>query len=531
MAEMRESLELIAQALDRLDGPGPVMVDDPKIAWPAQLSLGPDGMGNSLDHVRKIMGQSMESLIHHFKLVTEGFRVPPGQVYVAIESPARRARRTTWSPTGAPGRYRVHVREPASSTCRRCRRWPRAAMIADVIAAVASMDPSWEVATDDALGAGVDERNASLASPMDPASRDAADVSDETRERRADHRPLPAAPGPRCCRCCTWCSPSRATSPEGVALCAEELGLTKAEVGAVAPSTRCTSAADRRVPGQRLHQHDVRRARWPRDLRARCRAARRRPRQTTARRLITLEHAECLAACDYAPVVTVNYEFFDQQTVESAAGLVDGAAPRRAAAAHPGAPLHRLPGARCPAAGRVPQRDTAGRAIDAASPRHPAGRLRERGEPLRRRPPSPGPPPAEPRPAATPMHAGPAGERRLTPTAPTTGQSRCTPPWSRRPQRFSPAALLGRSQTYEQLDGYAALRQALDGRPTSSITLVKDSGLRGRGGAGFPTGLKWSFIPQPRKPHYLVVNADEGEPGTCKDLPLMMADPHSLIEG
>jgi NADH-quinone oxidoreductase subunit F len=68
--------------------------------------------------------------------------------------------------------------------------------------------------------------------------------------------------------------------------------------------------------------------------------------------------------------------------------------------------------------------------------------------------------------------------------------------------------------------------------PDELIQLVKDSGLRGRGGAGFPTGMKWGFIPQnDGKPHYLVVNADEGEPGTCKDLPLMMADPHALVEG
>ena len=64
------------------------------------------------------------------------------------------------------------------------------------------------------------------------------------------------------------------------------------------------------------------------------------------------------------------------------------------------------------------------------------------------------------------------------------------------------------------------------------IALVKDSGLRGRGGAGFPTGMKWGFIPQgDGKPHYLVVNADESEPGTCKDIPLMMATPHTLVEG
>ena len=68
--------------------------------------------------------------------------------------------------------------------------------------------------------------------------------------------------------------------------------------------------------------------------------------------------------------------------------------------------------------------------------------------------------------------------------------------------------------------------------PDDLIQLIKDSGLRGRGGAGFPTGLKWGFIPQgDGKPHYLVINADEGEPGTCKDLPLMTYDPHSLIEG
>ncbi|WP_018505170.1 NADH-quinone oxidoreductase subunit NuoF [Parafrankia discariae] len=86
--------------------------------------------------------------------------------------------------------------------------------------------------------------------------------------------------------------------------------------------------------------------------------------------------------------------------------------------------------------------------------------------------------------------------------------------------------------TYERLDGYQGLRRALAQGPDDLIKLVKDSGLRGRGGAGFPTGMKWGFIPQgDGKPHYLVINADEGEPGTCKDAPLMKADPHSLIEG
>jgi NADH-quinone oxidoreductase subunit F len=85
---------------------------------------------------------------------------------------------------------------------------------------------------------------------------------------------------------------------------------------------------------------------------------------------------------------------------------------------------------------------------------------------------------------------------------------------------------------YEDRGGYGALKTALGMSQDDVITAVKDSGLRGRGGAGFPTGMKWSFIPQDNpRPKYLVVNADESEPGTCKDVPLMMASPHTLIEG
>jgi NADH-quinone oxidoreductase subunit F len=85
---------------------------------------------------------------------------------------------------------------------------------------------------------------------------------------------------------------------------------------------------------------------------------------------------------------------------------------------------------------------------------------------------------------------------------------------------------------YEATGGYGALRKALDISPDDLIEQVKDAGLRGRGGAGFPTGMKWGFIPQDNpRPKYLVVNADESEPGTCKDIPLMMASPHTLVEG
>jgi NADH-quinone oxidoreductase subunit F len=86
--------------------------------------------------------------------------------------------------------------------------------------------------------------------------------------------------------------------------------------------------------------------------------------------------------------------------------------------------------------------------------------------------------------------------------------------------------------TYERHEGYQALRKALTMPPADLVQLTKDSGLRGRGGAGFPTGMKWGFLPPPDGgPRYLVVNADESEPGTCKDIPLMMAAPQFLIEG
>ncbi|WP_344836456.1 NADH-quinone oxidoreductase subunit NuoF [Actinocorallia longicatena] len=87
-------------------------------------------------------------------------------------------------------------------------------------------------------------------------------------------------------------------------------------------------------------------------------------------------------------------------------------------------------------------------------------------------------------------------------------------------------------EAYERNGGYASLRTALGMEPSAIVDAVKDSGLRGRGGAGFPTGMKWGFLAQGTgKPTYLVVNADESEPGTCKDIPLMMADPHVLVEG
>jgi NADH-quinone oxidoreductase subunit D len=139
MAEMWESLKIIEQALDRL-APGPVMVTDRKVGWPAQLALGPDGLGNSLDHVKKIMGTSMEALIHHFKLVTEGFRVRAGQVYVAIENPRGELGAHVVS-DGGTRPYRVHVRDPGFVNLQSASAMCEGSLIADAIAAVASIDP------------------------------------------------------------------------------------------------------------------------------------------------------------------------------------------------------------------------------------------------------------------------------------------------------------------------------------------------------------------------------------------------------
>jgi NADH-quinone oxidoreductase subunit D len=139
VAEMHESIRIVKQVLDRLE-PGPVMHDDPKIAWPAKLSLGPDGMGNSLEHVQKIMAGSMESLIHHFKLVTEGFRVPPGQVYTSIESPRGELGAHVVS-DGGTRPYRVHFREPSFINLQSTATLSIGGMISDVIASVASIDP------------------------------------------------------------------------------------------------------------------------------------------------------------------------------------------------------------------------------------------------------------------------------------------------------------------------------------------------------------------------------------------------------
>ena len=137
--EMKESLKIVEQCLDRLR-PGPIMLEDKKIAWPADLVVGSDGLGNSREHIAEIMGSSMEGLIHHFKLVTEGMRVPPGQVYVSVESP-RGELGVHMVSDGGTRPYRVHFRDPSFTNLQAVAAMCEGGMISDVIAAVASIDP------------------------------------------------------------------------------------------------------------------------------------------------------------------------------------------------------------------------------------------------------------------------------------------------------------------------------------------------------------------------------------------------------
>jgi NADH-quinone oxidoreductase subunit D len=142
LEEMWQSLKIVEQCVDRLEGlvDQPVMIGDKKIAWPSQLAVGTDGMGNSLDHIKHIMGESMEALIHHFKLVTEGFRVPAGQAYVPVESPRGELGAHVVS-DGGTRPYRVHFRDPSFTNLQATSVMSEGGMVADVIVAIASIDP------------------------------------------------------------------------------------------------------------------------------------------------------------------------------------------------------------------------------------------------------------------------------------------------------------------------------------------------------------------------------------------------------
>ncbi len=145
--EVEESLKIVRQCVDRLAARGPsgsaadpVMIPDAKIGWPAKLSLGPDGLGPSPEHIAHIMGQSMEALIHHFKLITEGFRVPAGQAYGVVESPRGELAAHVVS-DGGTRPYRVHFRDPSFTNLQSLAAICEGGQVADLIPAIASIDP------------------------------------------------------------------------------------------------------------------------------------------------------------------------------------------------------------------------------------------------------------------------------------------------------------------------------------------------------------------------------------------------------
>ncbi len=138
--EMRESMKIAAQALERLDEPGPVMIEDPKIAWPPKLKVMDDGIGNDPEYLRHILEESMEALIHHFKMVTEGVSVPAGEVYQAVESPRGELGFYVVS-DGEHRPYRVRIRDPSFVNLQATPKMVEGSLVADAIASIASIDP------------------------------------------------------------------------------------------------------------------------------------------------------------------------------------------------------------------------------------------------------------------------------------------------------------------------------------------------------------------------------------------------------
>jgi NADH-quinone oxidoreductase subunit D len=138
--EMKQSLRIIEQCLERLRESGPVMVEDPKVRWPGELEVGPDGIGNSRRYVEHIMEESMEALIHHFKMVTEGVHVPAGEVYQPVESPRGELGFYVVS-SGEHHPYRVKIRDPSFVNLQALPKMMEGGLVADGIAVVASVDP------------------------------------------------------------------------------------------------------------------------------------------------------------------------------------------------------------------------------------------------------------------------------------------------------------------------------------------------------------------------------------------------------
>ena len=141
-AEMYQSLRIVYQVLDRLEQSQgePVMIADPKFAYPSKLTIGADGQGQDPEHVSHILGHSMEELIHHFKLVTEGFRIPPGQVYAQIEH-AKGVQGVHLVTDGGTRPYRAHFRDPSYSNLQSASMMCEGGLISDLVVSIGTIDP------------------------------------------------------------------------------------------------------------------------------------------------------------------------------------------------------------------------------------------------------------------------------------------------------------------------------------------------------------------------------------------------------
>jgi len=138
--EMRQSMRIVGQCLERLGEPGPVMVEDTRVRWPSELEVGPDGIGNSQAYVTHIMEESMEALINHFKMVTQGVQVPAGEVYQPVESPRGELGMYVVS-VGEHRPYRVKIRDPSFVNLQALPLMLEGGLVADAIAGIASIDP------------------------------------------------------------------------------------------------------------------------------------------------------------------------------------------------------------------------------------------------------------------------------------------------------------------------------------------------------------------------------------------------------
>ena len=503
--EMCESLKIVEQAVDRLAGlagrrswsrtrrsPGPR-------SWPSAATAWATASTTSAH----IMGESMEALIHHFKLVTEGFRVPAGPGLRRRSSRPAASSACHVVSDGGTRPYRAHFRDPSFTNLQATAAMCEGGMVADVIVAVASHRPR-DGRSGPVMTASTPTQPACPTRPRlrpaDDARRSCAPTLREIVARypqRALGAAAAAAPG---------AERRGLRHRRGIEFCAEVLDLTAAEVTGVAtfytmykrhPDGEyhvgvCTNTLCAVMGGDRSSSRLKEHLGVGHD-------------ETTDDGKITLEHIECNAACDYAPVVMVNWEFFDNQTPESATP-----AGRR--------PARGRRGPRPPAARRVctfkevarvlagfpDGRADEGAGAGPASLRGPSGRPREQLDRTRRRGRAQGRAPGHGnlrrgggRTAHLHRHPGErtgragrhqARRRREVTAMATTLTPVLTKFWDD-PQSWT-------LETYRANDGYEALEKALAMEPADLVQMIKDSGLRGRGGAGFPTGMKWGFIPQ-----------------------------------